>query len=142
MILGLTFFVLEAKFATHGVLTAGGAISLALGAVMLVDTGIPELRVRWSTALGLAIPFALITSFLFSIALRARRNKIVTGVEGMVGQHGVTVGELHPDGTVLVRGEYWQAHAPAPVAGNEPVRVVGVKGLILRVEPDAATKET
>jgi membrane-bound serine protease (ClpP class) len=139
MILGLTFFILEAKFVSHGVLTIGGAIALALGAVMLVDTSIPELRVRWSTALGLAIPFALITSFLLSIALRARKNKVVTGVEGMLGQRGVTVGELSPNGTVLVRGEYWQAHAPTPVPGNEPVRVVGVNGLTLRVEP---VKET
>ena len=68
MILGLAFFILEAKFATHGVLTTGGAVALALGAVMLIDTNVPELRIRWSTAIGLAIPFALITSFLFSIA--------------------------------------------------------------------------
>ena len=63
MILGLAFFIMEAKFATHGVLTTGGAAALALGAVMLiVDTNVPELRVRWSTAIGLAVPFALITS--------------------------------------------------------------------------------
>ena len=86
MILGLIFFILEAKFATHGVLTVGGAVALALGAVMLIDTNVPELRIRWSTAIGLAIPFALITSFLFSIAVRARRNKVVTGIEGMLGQ--------------------------------------------------------
>jgi membrane-bound serine protease (ClpP class) len=134
MILGLTFFVLEAKFATHGVLTAGGAISLALGAVMLIDTSVPELRVRWSTALGLAIPFALITSFLLSMAVRARRNKVVTGQEGMIGQRGIAVGELSPDGTVLVRGEYWKAHASEQVPANEPVRVTGIRGLMLRVE--------
>jgi membrane-bound serine protease (ClpP class) len=134
MILGLTFFVLEAKFATHGVLTAGGAISLALGAVMLIDTSVPELRVRWSTALGLAIPFALITSFLLSMAVRARRNKVVTGQEGMIGQRGIAVGELSPDGTVLVRGEYWKAHASEQVPANEPVRVTGIRGLTLRVE--------
>ena len=50
MILGLIFFILEAKFATHGILTAGGAVALALGAVMLIDTNVPELRIRWSTA--------------------------------------------------------------------------------------------
>ncbi len=41
MIMGLGFFVLEAKFATHGILTVGGAVALALGAVMLVNTDIP-----------------------------------------------------------------------------------------------------
>ena len=44
VVLGLTFFVLEAKFATHGILTAGGAIALLLGALLLIDTNEPALR--------------------------------------------------------------------------------------------------
>jgi len=135
MILGLAFFVLEAKFATHGVLTAGGAIALALGAVMLIDTNVPELRIRWSTAIGLAIPFALITSFLLSIVIRARRNKVVTGAEGMLGLPAIAVNELNPSGTILVRGEYWSARASARVPASEPVRITGIDGLTLRVEP-------
>lgn len=141
IILGLIFFGLEAKYPTHGILTVGGAIGLALGAVMLVDTNVPELRVRWTTAIGLAVPFALITSFLFSIALRARRNKVVTGAEGMVGQTGVAVGELNPSGTIVVRGEYWNARASGSVPASGPVRVIGIDGLTLRVEPSPA-KET
>lgn len=142
MILGLVFFVLEAKFMTHGVLAAGGAVALALGAVMLVDTNVPELGVRWSTAIGLALPFALITSFLLSIAVRARNNKVITGVEGMIGESAVTVGELNPSGTVLVRGEYWKAHALERVAASEPVRITGIEGLTLRVEPQIRLEQT
>ena len=138
---GLTFFVLEAKFATHGVLTAGGALALALGAVMLVDTDVPELRVRWSTALGLAIPFALITSFLLSIAVRARRNRIMTGVQTMIGERAVALGEFDSSGTVMVRGEYWNARSSAPVAAGERVRVTGIEGLTLHVEPMAAEED-
>lgn len=141
MILGLIFFVLEAKYPTHGILTVGGAICLTLGAVMLVDTNVPELRVRWSTAIGLAVPFALITSFLFSIALRARRNKVVTGAEGMIGETGVAVGELNPSGTILVHGEYWNARASGRVPPSEPVRITGIDGLTLRVEA-SPVKET
>jgi len=133
MILGLVFFVLEAKFPTHGVLAVGGTVALALGAVMLVDTNVPELRVHWSTAIGLAVPFALITTFLVSIAVRARRNKVVTGLEGMMGEAGVAVGELNPLGTVLVRGEYWNARAPQRVPASEPVRITGIDGLTLLV---------
>jgi membrane-bound serine protease (ClpP class) len=141
MILGLAFFVLEAKFATHGVLTTGGAVALALGAVMLIDTNVPELRIRWSTAIGLAVPFALITSLLFSIALRARRNKVVTGVEGMLGLQAMAISELNPSGTVLVRGEYWNAQASARVPASEPVRITGIDGLTLRVEPASSKEE-
>ncbi|HWF09148.1 MAG TPA: nodulation protein NfeD [Bryobacteraceae bacterium] len=136
MVVGFASFVLEAKFTTHGVLTAAGAIALMLGAVLLIDTNVPELRIHWLTAAGLAIPFALITSLLLSIAVRARRNKVVTGVEGMVGLTGIAVGDLDPAGKVLVRGEYWNARAPASVAAKEPVRVTGVDGLTLRVVPE------
>ena len=134
MLLGLTFFVLEAKFATHGILTAGGAAAMLLGSVMLIDTSVPELRIRWSTALGVTVPFALITSFLFSIALRARRNKVITGTEAMIGTTGVALGELNPAGVVMVRGEYWNAVAPARVPAAQEVRIVGLSGLTLRVE--------
>ena len=136
MILGMTFFILEAKFVTHGVLTTGGAVALALGAVMLIDTSVPELRIRWSTAIGLAIPFALITSFLFSIAVRARRNKVVTGIEGMLGLSATAVSELNPTGTVSFRGEFWRASATTPVHASEPVRITGIEGLTLRVQPE------
>lgn len=142
MILGLTFFILEAKFITHGVLTAGGAIALVLGAVMLIDTSVPELRIHWSTAIGLALPFALITSFLLSIAIRARRNKVVTGIEGMLGELAIAVGELNPSGTVLVRGEYWNARASTRVPASEPVRITGIDGLTLRVEPESVARQS
>ncbi len=83
----------------------------------------------------------MITSFLFSIAIRARRNKVVTGIEGMIGQGAVAVGELNPSGLVFVRGEYWSANASQRVAASEPVRITGIDGLTLRVEPKPAGVE-
>jgi membrane-bound serine protease (ClpP class) len=71
-------FAFEAKLITHGILTAAGAAALLAGSVMLVDSADPARRIHWSTAAAVTIPFALITSFLLSVALRARRNKIVT----------------------------------------------------------------
>ncbi len=115
---------------------------MVFGALMLIDTNAPEMRIHLSTALGITIPFALITSFLFSIAWRARQNKVTTGMEGMMGQSAVAVDELNPAGLVLVRGEYWKALASARVAASEPVRITGVEGLTLRVEPMSSAKET
>ena len=135
VILGLTFFVLEAKFATHGILTAGGAIALLLGALLLIDTPDPALHIRFSMALAVTIPFALITSFLLSVAVRARRNKVVTGMDALRGTSGVAIGELNLSGTVMVRGEYWNAVSPTRIGPAEPVRVVEADGLTLKVEP-------
>jgi membrane-bound serine protease (ClpP class) len=77
IILGLTFCIIEACWAARGILAAGGALALTLGAVALIDPASPSPRVLWITALVLAIPFALVTTFLLSVAVRARRNKVV-----------------------------------------------------------------
>jgi len=135
LLLAFALFVLEAKFATHGILGSGGALSMVLGAVMLIDSPVPEMRIHLSTAIALALPFSLITMLLLSLVLRARRNKVVTGSEGMLGETGTAVTPLAPEGKVFVRGEYWSAVAPSPVAAGSPVRVVAISQLKLTVEP-------
>jgi membrane-bound serine protease (ClpP class) len=132
-------FALEAKFATHGVLGIGGVVMLTLGALLLVDGPIPEMRVRLATALAVSIPIGLITVFLMSIALKARHNKIVTGEQGMEGEVGVAQTALSPSGKVFVHGEIWDAVSSVPVAAGESVVVRKVDGLRLRVDPAPAT---
>ena len=137
LLLAFGLFVLEAKFTSHGILGAGGAVAMALGAVMLVNSPVPEMRVRWSTAIGLALPFSIITIFLLSIVLRARRNKTETGQEGMIGLLGTALTPLAPEGTVFVHGEYWKAVAASPLAAGARVRVTAIDKLTLTVEPVA-----
>jgi membrane-bound serine protease (ClpP class) len=132
-------FALEAKFAAHGVLGIGGIVMLTLGALLLVDAPIPEMRVRLLTALSVSIPVGLITIFLMSIALKARRNKVVTGPQGMIGEVGTARTPLSPAGKVFVHGEIWDAVSSVPIPVGETVRVRSVDGLQLQVEPVAAT---
>jgi membrane-bound serine protease (ClpP class) len=133
-------FALEAKFATHGVLTIGGISLLVIGGLLLVDGPIPEMRVRLVTALAVSIPLGIITAFLMSIAVRARRNKIVTGQQGLVGEIGVAETPLSPSGKVFVHGEIWDAVSTATIAAGDRVVVTQVDGLTLRVDPVTATK--
>jgi membrane-bound serine protease (ClpP class) len=135
MLLAFTLFVLEVKFTSHGILGVGGAVSLVLGAVMLIDTPAPEMRIHWSTAIGLALPFSAITVFLLSLAWRARQNKVETGREGMIGQMGAAITELKPDGKVFVHGEYWDAVSTLPLPAGARVRVTAIDRLKLTVEP-------
>jgi membrane-bound serine protease (ClpP class) len=128
-------FALEAKFASHGVLGIGGIAMLTLGALLLVDGPIPEMRVRLATALAVSIPIGLITIFLMSIALKARHNKIVTGEQGMVGEVGVAQTALSPRGKVFVHGEIWDAVSSVPVNAGDAVVVRKLDGLQLQVEP-------
>lgn len=138
LILGaFILFALEAKFVSHGVLTIGGITLLTLGALMLVDGPIPEMRVRWWTALAVSVPLGLITVFLMSIALRARQNKVVTGAQGMVGETGIAQTSLSPSGKVFVHGEVWDATSSSPALPGQAIVVRQVDGLRLRVDPVA-----
>jgi len=128
-------FALEAKFATHGVLASGGITTLVIGALLLVDAPIPEMRVKLATALAVSIPVGLITVFLMTVALRARRSKVITGAEGLVGEFAIAQTALAPAGKVFVHGELWDAVASANVLAGDKVVVEKVDGLQLRVQP-------
>ena len=139
MILGaFVLFALEAKFASHGALTLGGTALLILGALMLVDGPIPQMRVRLMTAVAVGIPFAFITAFLMNIALRARRNKVAIGQEALIGQTAVVRSPLTPEGKVVVMGELWNAISSAPADVGSRVRIRSVDGLKLEVEPESS----
>jgi membrane-bound serine protease (ClpP class) len=135
LILGVSMFVLEAKFTSHGVLGIGGSIAMVLGALLLVN-GPPELRIHLSTALAVTIPFAIITMFLVSLVVRARSNKAVMSNGGLLNEVGQARTALSPDGKVFVHGEYWDAVSSSPVDAGSQVRVVAVDGMKLHVEPN------
>ncbi len=121
-------------------LTIGGITLLVIGGLLLVDGPIPEMRVRLVTALAVSIPLGIITAFLMSIAVRARRNKVVTGEQGLIGEIGVAETALLPAGKVRVHGEIWDAFSTLNIAAGERVIVRQVDGLTLRVDPVAAAK--
>lgn len=142
--LSLAFFILEAKYPTHGVLGVGGVISMVLGALMLVKSPWTGMGVSLSAALGVAIPFAIIVIVLARFVLRSRAWKLTTGKEELIGEEG-EVTEPVPStldggaapGMVRVHGELWRAAAPAgqSIPKGARVRVKKVTGLTLEVEP-------
>lgn len=132
--LAIALFVLEAKIASHGILGTGGAVAMVLGAVLLVE-GPPEMRIRLATAIGVSLPFALITIFLVSLVIKARARPAETGKQGLLSQTGVAVTALDPQGTIFIDGEYWNAVSSQPVPEGTRVRVTAVDGLLLKVEP-------
>jgi len=136
----VALIVLEAKFPSHGVLALAGTISLVFGLATLVDGPIPEQRVHTSTAVTVGLAFGIISFALAFIALRARRNKVLTGPQAMVGGVALVRSSFDPVGQVEIRGEIWQARlrnpasTPAPAPGTT-VHVRSVEDLTLIVEP-------
>jgi membrane-bound serine protease (ClpP class) len=144
----LALMVLEAKFASHGILGAVGVACLVFGLATLVNGPTPDLRVHFGVAAGAGIAFGLITLGLAWIALQARRAKRLTGAEAMLGHPAIAMTPLAPQdepvpgypaiGQVEVRGEIWQATHPPntpPIPAGTQVTVRAIQGLTLTVAP-------
>jgi membrane-bound serine protease (ClpP class) len=144
----LALMVLEAKFASHGILGAVGVVCLVFGLATLVNGPTPEMRVHFGVAAGAGIGFGVITFGLAWIAFKARRAKRLTGPQAMLGHPAIAMTPLAPEGQTLpgypaigqveVRGEIWQATlAPnaAPIPAGTQVTVRAIQGLTLTVAP-------
>ncbi|HSL84891.1 MAG TPA: nodulation protein NfeD, partial [Thermoanaerobaculia bacterium] len=131
--LAVVFFIAEIKVTSYGLLTLAGVISLVLGGLMLFETADPALRVSLEVLATAAILATVVVLFLMFQVLRAHRNRVRTGTEGMVTERGRAWNDLRPEGKVFVHGELWDAVAEAPVAKGERVEVVAVDGMTLRV---------
>ena len=135
ILLAIALLVVEATMPSYGILGMGGVAALIAGGLMLVQGPIPELQIQWSTMWPIAIPFGVVTVFLVRLVLVSHRKKVVTGRDGMIGEIGTASTEVHKSGKVMVHGEYWGAHSRNPIADGAKVRVVGLEGLQLEVEP-------
>ncbi|MGH9572937.1 MAG: NfeD family protein [Candidatus Acidiferrales bacterium] len=137
--LAMALFVLEAKFPTHGILAVGGVVAMVLGALILIRTPMTGMGVSLSAALGVAIPFAIIVVILMRLVLHSRNWKQSTGREELIGEEGEVTEPAAAEGIGLVRvhGEIWRAAIPGNqnLVKGERVRVKGVHGLTLEVEP-------
>lgn len=137
ILLALALFVMEAKFASHGVLLLGGIISMLLGATFLIRSPLTPGGVSIGVALAVTLPFAFLTVFLMRLVLKTRGWKPATGKEELLGEEGVVTIALPAggEGMVRVHGELWQAFAKEGIAVGTKVRVLRIDGLTLEVEP-------
>jgi membrane-bound serine protease (ClpP class) len=100
--------------------------------VVITDGGI---EIIGALTLAVLSPLALLLWLVLRLTSRSRPRRVTTGADGMIGQTGIAETEMAPDGTVFVHGELWRARAAIRIAAGERVRVIGVEGLVLEVEP-------
>lgn len=134
--LAIMLFIVDVFAPTHGVLTAGGIISFALGALMLFNTGVPGFKL----SLSYIIPGVLVTAafFIFVVGkgLRAQFLPVRAGRETMIGRIVKAEEPIDSEkGRVFVEGEYWNAVSDTPIEAGQPVEIVAVQRLTLKVKP-------
>ncbi len=133
--LGMLLLFLETRVAGHGLLAAGGIVSMLLGSLMLFDSGAPILRVSYLVIAGVLIATVLFFLVALTLVVKAQRKRPTTGQEGLVGLEGTVKTPLKPKGKVFVHGEYWDAVADVPVEEGQRIRVIEVNHLLLKVVP-------
>jgi len=128
-------FILELKVTSYGILTIGGIVSMLLGSLMLFKST-PSLTIHLPLTVILAVTLTTSAFFIFAIsmALRTYRKKVTTGKEGIIGEVGLAVTNIAPEGQVRIHGEYWKASSNEKIKKNEKVKVINVEGLKLIVE--------
>jgi membrane-bound serine protease (ClpP class) len=134
IILGVGLFIAEAFITSHGVLGVGGAVAMAIGSVMLIESPSPYLRISWAVIVPVVALSALLFIITVSLAVRIQREKADTGKEGMIGLEGEAKTDIHVRGQVFVRGEYWNAWSEEPIQKGERVKIEAVEGLKLKVK--------
>ena len=133
ILLGIILFIAEVKITSYGMLSVGGAVCMGLGSIMLAEN-LPEYM---KISKGVIIPAVAVSAgfFLFAVtmAIRARKKKPTTGIEGLIGEVGISESVIFPEGTVSIHGELWTAQCDERVERGERIKVVGVDNLKLKV---------
>jgi membrane-bound ClpP family serine protease len=143
ILMGIGLFVLELHFTSYGFLAVGGVVCFLLGAFALytrvdgtdaVQVGVNPILIVGAIVVSLLYFFILIRGLL----QMRRRATSVLPIATLVGAGGTAQTLIAPNGIAYAGGEAWSARSRSgEIAPGTPIRVVGVEGLALIVEPSA-----
>lgn len=143
ILIGVGLFALEVMVSSYGLLTAGGVIALVLGAFALwtgVEPGVESIEVSvspWLIAIVVAVGLVYVWVLVRAVMQMRRQGGLANApVAALVGASGTAQTIIGPTGIAYAGGESWSARTRGDAIGaGSPVRVVGVDGLELIVEP-------
>jgi membrane-bound serine protease (ClpP class) len=136
ILLAVALFIIDIFAPTHGVLTGGGIVAFFLGALMLFNHAPPGYHLPMSWIIPATLVTAAFFAFVAGAGLRAQFKPIRAGQETMLGKTVNALSRIDPQGgRVFIEGENWNAVSETPIEAGQPVEVVGIEGLTLKVKP-------
>ena len=138
IVLGIGFMAAELFVTSYGALGVGGTIAFVIGSILLIDTDMPGYDIPWFLIGALAVLSLVFFAFVIGLAMRSRKQPVVSGREEMIGAIGEVVEQRGGDFWARVHSELWRVNSVTPLEMNQRVRVVGIDGLNLTVEPAQA----
>jgi len=137
IVLGMAFLVAEVFVPMSGALGVGGVLAFVIGAVILVDTDVPGYGIPAPLIMTLAVISVLFVFIVVRMGVRARDRPVVSGQETLLGGSGEVLADFTGEGWATIHGEIWQVRSAVPLTRGQPVRVTGIDGLTLDVEPQS-----
>ncbi len=135
ILLGISLFVAEAFVPSYGALGIGGVAAFAFGALLLIDSEVPGLRVPLALVVGLALASAAAVIGIAGMAAKARRRPLASGATQLIGATGEVLEFTGGEGWAQVAGERWRVRAVEALLPSQRVRVARIDGLTLEVTP-------
>jgi len=136
VVLAIILFVIDVFAPTHGVLTFGAIVSFFLGSLLVFDRAGSGFQLSLAAVIPATVTTAAFFIFVVGAGLRAQLAPVRAGPETMVGKVVVAQTDIGRDaGRVFVEGETWAARSDDAVAQGQPVEIVAVEGLVLKVKP-------
>lgn len=141
--LAVVLFVAELSTEGTGVLGIGAVIAFLLGGLILfrplqpVSPALPTLSVN-PIVVGISTAtMGGLVLLVMTQVIRSRHAPLQTGPEHFTGRIAVVQQELNPAGRVWFEGQAWNAYLSSGglVPNGQRVRIVGLEGLTLIVEP-------
>src|ERR671914_787888 len=134
ILVGIVLFIVDLSVTDHGLLTAGGIVTLLAGGLALLGAGVPYSGVLLGTLVVVAMLMGGVLLGVLGSLRTSKGRPALTGKEGMIGEVGTVrspVG-VRSEGWVFVHGELWRAvlaFAPEETGPQEgePMIVVGSK---------------
>lgn len=134
--LGLLVYTAEFQRRSFGIFSILATGALVVGGLFLTDAAPQITPSPWGVALTVlaAIFFYLIA---MPVVARSRFSTGTIGRDQLLGRTGAALTPLDPEGIVEVDGARWQArsHREAGISSGDPVKVTGIQGLVLEVDP-------
>ena len=133
--ISMVAFAIDVQTGVPRVWTGIGLVLYVVASLTLFD----GLSLSWITVVVAVIAVALAFIGGMPSMVRTRFATPTIGREWMIGEMGRAVTPISPDGVVQVRDALWRAstNRATPIDELDRVRVVGIDGLVLEVEPES-----
>jgi len=128
---------------SFGALGIGGVVALVIGAVILFDPEVaPDYSIPVSVIATVAAVSGAVMFLIVMLAMKARKRPVVSGREQLIGATGEVTAEADGGMYARIHGEVWKVRSGASLERGQMVRVTGIDGLVLAVEPTQKGERT